>query len=123
MVSPLSHSQPSAIRKVARFCSSFIFPRRRMGFSFDESSKPPPPGRKRLVAPSVGKGPGAIAFSRMPKRPHSTASDLVITCRPALDIADGTTYGDPVCTHVTRIDSTLPLLPPAIQRLPTACVT
>src|SRR5881394_3787120 len=116
MVSPVSHSQPSAIRNVARFCSSSIFPTRRMGLSLDESSKPPP-GRRRLVAPSVGNGPGAIAFSRMPKRPHSTASDLVITCRPALDIADGTTYGEPVCTQVTRIESTVPLLPPLIQRL------
>ena len=90
IVSPVSHSQPSAIRKVARFCSSSIFPTRRMGFSFDESSKPPP-GRRRFDAPSVGKGPGAIALRRMPKRPHSTASDLVITCRPAFDIAEGTT--------------------------------
>src|SRR5205823_12347940 len=98
------------------------FPTRRIGLIFDESSKPPP-GRNRLVAPSVGKGPGAIAFRRMPCRPHSTASDLVMTCNPAFDIADGTTYGEPVCTQVTRIEITLPLWPPAIQRLPTACVT
>jgi hypothetical protein len=46
-----------------------------------------------------------------------------MTCRPALDIADGTTYGEPVQTQVTRIETTLPRCPPAIQRLPTACVT
>ena len=64
-----------------------------------------------------------MPFSRMPYLPHSTASDLVITCRPAFDIAEGTTNGEPVCTQVTRIEITEPLCPPAIQRLPTACVT
>ncbi len=96
MVSPVSHSQPSAIRKVARFCSSSILPTRRIGFMFVVSSKPPAPGRRRLEAPSVGNGPGAMALRRMPKRPHSTASDFVITCSPAFDIAEGTTYGEPV---------------------------
>src|SRR5262245_33812966 len=122
MVSPVSHSQPSAIRKVARFCSSLILPTRRIGLILEESSKPPP-GRRRLDAPSVGNGPGAMALRRMPKRPHSTASDLVITWRPAFDIAEGTTYGEPVYTQVTRIEITEPGWPPAIQRLPTACVT
>jgi hypothetical protein len=41
--------------------------------------------------PSVGISPGPTAFSRTPKRAHSTASDLVITSMPALLIADGTT--------------------------------
>jgi len=49
------------------------------------------PGRRRFAAPSVGKGPGAMALSRMPWRPHSTASDFVITWSPAFDIAEGTT--------------------------------
>jgi hypothetical protein len=40
-----------------------------------------------------------------------------------LAIADGTTYGEPVQIHVTRIETMLPLFPPAIQRLPTAWVT
>src|SRR5262245_41924329 len=122
MVSPDSHSQPSAIRKVARFCSSDICPMRRIGLTFVDSPKSPP-GRSRFVAPSVGNGPGAIAFSRMLCLPHSTASDLVMMCRPAFDIAEGTTYGDPVQTQVTRIETTEPLWLPAIQRLPTACVT
>src|SRR5207244_1187425 len=114
MVSPESHSQPSAMRKVARFCSSSIFPTRRIGFIFEESSKPPP-GRRRLLAPSVGNGPGAMALRRMPKRPHSTASDFVMTCRPAFDMAEGTTYGEPVWTRATRIESTVTLWPPPIQ--------
>src|SRR4051812_16986810 len=122
MVSPVSHSQPSALRNVAGFCSYSILPTRRMGLCLLESVKLPP-GRSRFDAPSVGNGPGAIAFRRMPCRPHSTARDFVITCRPAFDIAEGTTYGEPVCTHVTSIETTLPGLPPAIQRLPTACVT
>src|SRR6185295_6735415 len=103
----VSHSQPSAIRKVARFCSSLIMPTRRIGLVLLPSEKLPP-GRSLFEAPSVGNGPGAIALRRMRCRPHSTASDLVITCRPAFDIAEGTTYGEPVCTQVTRIDSTLP---------------
>ena len=60
------------------------------------------------------------------------ASDLVITSTPALLMADGTTYGEPLSTHVTTMLITLrygwpccqaPPLASAIQRLPTACVT
>ena len=40
-----------------------------------------------------------------------------------MDIAEGTTKGEPVQIQVTRIETTLPLCPPAIQRLPTDCVT
>ena len=38
-------------------------------------------------------------------------------------MADGTTNGLPLRTQVTVIDTTLPRCLPAIQRLPTACVT
>ena len=41
----------------------------------------------------------------------------------ALLIAEGTTYGPALITQVTMIETTLPLCLPAIQRLPTACVT
>jgi hypothetical protein len=41
---------------------------------------------------------------------------------PALDMAEGTTKGEPVQTQVTTMDTTLPLSPPLIQRLPTAWV-
>ncbi len=46
-----------------------------------------------------------------------------MTCTPALDIAEDTTKGEPVHTQVTTIEITEPLWLPAIQRLPTACVT
>ena len=42
-------------------------------------------------APSVGNGPGATALNRMPRPPHSTASERVIATTPAFAIADGTT--------------------------------
>ena len=38
-------------------------------------------------------------------------------------IADGTMNGPLLLIQVTTIDTTLPLCLPAIQRLPTACVT
>ena len=38
-------------------------------------------------------------------------------------IAEGTTNGPLLSTQVTMIETTLPLCLPAIQRLPTACVT
>src|ERR1700682_428431 len=71
---------------------------------------------------SVGMGPGASAFTLIPYRPHSTASDIVIACTAAFAMADGTTNADPVHTHVVRFDSTAPGRPAAIQRLPTATV-
>lgn len=79
-------------------------------------------GRSRADAPSVGMTPGAMAFRRMPCRPHSTASDLVMASMPALDMADGTTNGEPVQTQVTTMDTTAPDAPLPIQRLPTAWV-
>src|SRR3954451_23402492 len=69
------------------------------------------PGLSRAHAPSVGKGPGAMALKRMPRPPHSTARLWVITFRPALDIADGTVNGPPCQTQVVRIDTTEPCLP------------
>jgi hypothetical protein len=73
--------------------------------------------------PSVGKGPGAMALNRMPFRPHSTASDCVMACRPAFDIADGTVNGPPLQIQVTRIERTEAARPSAIQRLPHSRVT
>src|SRR6202171_163208 len=71
---------------------------------------------------SVGMRPGASAFTLIPYRPHSTASDIVIACTAAFAMADGTTKADPVHTHVVRFDNTAPGRPAAIQRLPTATV-
>src|ERR1700682_2966378 len=65
---------------------------------------------------SVGMRPGASAFTLIPYRPHSTASDIVIACTAAFAMADGTTNADPVHTHVVRFDSTAPGRPGAIQR-------
>lgn len=97
-------------------------PRRLIGFCCVCASAPESLGRSRALAPSVGITPGAMAFSRMPWRPHSMASDLVMASMPALDMAEGTTNGEPVQTQVTTMDSTAPPVPCAIQRLPTAWV-
>src|SRR5260370_24311962 len=83
----------------------------------------PPPGFSRAQAPSVGKGPGAMALKRMPLAPHSTASDWVITLRPAFDIAEGTVKGPPLHTQVVRMETTEAFLPSAIHRLPQSSVT
>src|SRR5665213_1398130 len=83
----------------------------------------PCPGLRRAHAPSVGKGPGAMALKRMPLAPHSTAKDWVMTLRPALDMADGTVNGPPLHTQVVRIETTEAFLPSAIQRLPQSRVT
>src|ERR1700761_7271765 len=47
---------------------------------------------------------------------------MVIACSAVLAIADGTTKADPVQIQVTRLLTTEPLCPPAIQRLPAASV-
>src|SRR3984885_3633202 len=80
-------------------------------------------GHKALLMPSVGISPGAMALRRMPWRPHSCASDMVIAWIAALLIAEGTTNGPPLRTQVTAIETTLPFCLAEIQRLPTACVT
>src|SRR5262249_1202518 len=105
------------------FCNSSIRPTRPIGLSRVARSPGVSPGLRRLLAPSVGITPGAMALSRMPKPAHSVASDMVIVWTADLLIADGTTYRPPLGIQVTTIDTTLPLWPPAIQRLPTACVT
>src|SRR3954447_1155460 len=81
------------------------------------------PGFRRAQAPSVGKGPGAMALKRMPRLPHSTASDWVMTLSPALDMAEGTVNGPPCQTQVVRIDNNEAWRPSASQRLPASRVT
>src|SRR5690242_6456934 len=81
------------------------------------------PGLRRAQAPSVGKGPGAMALKRMPRFPHSTARLMVMTLRPALDIAEGTVNGPPCQTQVVRIETTEACAPSASQRLPASSVT
>jgi len=79
------------------------------------------PGLSRAQAPSVGKGPGAMALKRMFFEP-THASDWVMMLRPALDIAEGTVNGPPFHTQVVRMEVTAGL-PCAIQRLPQSRVT
>src|ERR1700704_776438 len=87
------------------------------------SDSVPAPGLSRDQAPSVGKGPGAMALRRMPRLPHSIASDWVMTLRPAFDMAEGTVKGPPFQTQVVRIDTTEACLPSLSQRLPASRVT
>ena len=82
-----------------------------------------PFGLRRAHAPSVGKGPGAIALTLIPCGPHSTAKDFVIACKADFDIADGTTNGDPVQTHVAKIEIIDPFRSFSNHFFPTACVT
>ena len=51
-----------------------------------------------------------------------SASDWVITFRPALDMALGTVNGPPCQTQVVRMDTTEALRPSASQRLPHSSV-
>src|SRR5205085_5910559 len=110
---------------MARLASSGMRPTRPIGFPGDASdvSGVEPVGFSLAQAPSVGKGPGAMALKRMPRPPHSTASDWVITFKPAFDIAEGTVNGPPFHTQVVRIEVTDPVLPSASQRLPQSRVT
>ena len=48
---------------------------------------------------------------------------MVIACNAVFAIAEGTTNAEPVQTQVTRLLTTDPFSPPAIQRLPAAKVT
>src|SRR5260221_6168681 len=113
------------MRKVARLASSYISPLRPIGMRSPTSPRPPETvdGLSRSHAPLVGKGPGAMALSRMPCGPHSVASDLVMMLRPAFDMADGTVKGPPFQIQVVRIEITLAFFFSSIQRLPQASVT
>ena len=46
-----------------------------------------------------------------------------MACSAVFAMAEGTTKAEPVQTQVTRLLTTEPLRPPAIQRLPAASVT
>ena len=53
-------------------------------------------GHRFAAAPSEWNGPGAIAFTRRPKRAHSAASVFVSASTPALALAECATPGMPV---------------------------
>ena len=63
---------------------------------------------RRENAPSVGNGPGATAFSRIPYAAHSTASERVMATTPALAAADGSTNAEPVSAYVVATERTSP---------------
>ena len=104
IVSPLSQLQPSDSRNVARFCNSAIVPTRPCGFISRVRAPGSSPGERRLLIPSVGISPGAMALRRMPWRPHSVASDMVIAWIAALLMAEGVTNGPPLRVQVTVIE-------------------
>jgi NADPH:quinone reductase-like Zn-dependent oxidoreductase len=62
------------------------------------------------------------AWGALIEQAKLTASDFVITCNPAFDMAEGTTKGEPVHIQVTRMDRMLPRRSSAIHRFPTLWV-
>src|SRR5262249_48020751 len=93
--SPLMYGAMSLMRKTAKLVSSWCLPKRFMGFALRVCSSNSLEGMSRDQAPSVGNGPGAMAFSRMLYLAHSTAREVVIASTPALAQEDGTTKPEP----------------------------
>src|SRR5258705_11136114 len=89
--SPLMYCDISLIRNAARLVSSSWRPKRFMGFELRECSSNCFDGIRGDHAPSVGNGPGAMAFSLMLYLAHSTASDVAIASTPPFAQAEGTT--------------------------------
>src|SRR6476661_9761777 len=120
--SPLTYPDLSLTKNAARSASSSCVPKRPRGFFFLAISSNDFTGISRENAPSVGTGPGAIAFKRIPYLPHSTARLRVIFSTPAFATDEGTTYGEPHCAYVVVMLRTLALRFSLIQRLPQAMV-
>src|SRR5262252_10919259 len=100
----------SLTRNAARLASSWCFPKRFMGLASRVCSSNCFEGIRRDQAPSVGKGPGAMALRRMPYLAHSTASEVVMARTPALAHAEGTTKPEPqfAAAYVVAMLRTLP---------------
>src|SRR5437870_1232389 len=120
--SPFMKPEPSLIRKAARLANSSDVPKRFKGILSFENCSHSGRGRSRENAPSVGIGPGAIAFIRILRFPHSTAKQRVNVCTAAFEIADGTTYADPLFAYVVTTLSTTPGICVESHRLPQAKV-
>src|SRR6266403_574989 len=120
--SPLMYPEPSLTRNAAKLANSSMVPNRPRGIRFFAASSSSGRGNKRENAPSVGIGPGAMAFIRIPRLPHSTARLRVSACTPAFATADGTTYAEPVVVYVVVMLSTTPPRFAASQRRPQAIV-
>src|SRR5436309_1576086 len=110
------YSEYGLTRYAARFANSSGLPNRFIGWAALSRAAYSGDGISRDHAPSVGNGPGAIAFTRTPNRAHSIASDRVIASTPAFAHADGTTNPDPLSAYVVTILRTVPRCPCAIQR-------
>src|SRR5260370_11532137 len=79
----------------ARVVSSSWRQKRFIGFELRECSSNCFEGMRRDHAPSVGKGPGAMALRRMLYLAHSTASEVGMVSTPALAHAESTTKAEP----------------------------
>ena len=78
----MTNEAASEQRKSAASHTSRIVPRRPSGVSPTARARAGPTSRRRT--PSVSAiGPGAIPLTRMPYRPHSTASTRVSASTPA----------------------------------------
>src|SRR4029077_7519087 len=122
--SPLMYSAMSLIRKAARLVSSSWRPKRFMGWDSFACSSNCFDGMRRDHAPSVGNGPGAMAFKRIRYFDHSTAREVVMARTPAFAQAEGTTKPEPQFAeaYVVTMLSTLPPCFSAIHFLAKACV-
>src|SRR5690349_8373294 len=107
---------------VARFAISAGSPKRPRGIRDSVCAFAFSSAIRREKAPSVGIGPGAIAFSRIPAEPHSTASERVIARTPAFAQAEGRTYAEPLQTYVAAIETMEPAARRASRWRPTARV-
>src|SRR5919201_1115092 len=119
--SPVTYAAPSQRRNTAASAISRGVPNRLSGMRFLAISVSCGSGMRRLNAPSVGTGPGAIALTRMPYAAHSTASERVSARTPAFAHADGRTNADPVHAYVVTMLTIDPLFA-AIIFLPKALV-
>src|SRR6185503_9698504 len=101
--SPVTYAAPSDIKYTAASAISRGVPNRLSGTRLRAISSKEGSGISRENAPSVGTGPGAIAFTRTPYAAHSTASERVIANTPALAHADGSTNAEPVHAYVVTM--------------------
>src|SRR5246127_5573652 len=118
------YSAMSLRRKAARLVSSSCFPKRFIGCLLMACSSNCFVGIRRDHAPSVGNGPGAMAFRRIWYFAHSTAKEVVIASTPALAHAEEMTKAEPqfAAAYVVAMFSTLPPRFSAIHRFAKACV-
>src|SRR6202022_2924526 len=106
--SPVWYGQGSESRNAARLATSSGRPKRARGIRPSAFFSASGLASRREKAPSVGIGPGAIAFRRIPACPHSTARDRVIARTPAFAQAEGSANAVPVQAYVVTIDTIAP---------------